>query len=506
MLEMQEIKLKKLNQDEFNEEFQEKIQLPLKMLYINNNDITFLGEFPRNKNITFLSITNNKKLKHISNSIENLENLTNLDISDNSLEKLPNITKLVNLRDLYIQESNITEIPNITQLIKLIRLKISSFSITKFPANFLPNIKYINIQYTNITEIPLQFYDLKNLEIFVPFDFVFSFKPQGWKIHQSNIPRKNVLKNENSPKKISPCLLDTWTYKKTYDVDTDLNVVFGYYNIHKFPDTISFEKKCRVINDLSPSKKWFSDIYSYYSSLSQGEQELIKSYTRGDDYILNNFYRNGIIDTVEKARKQNRIFFKNILLDILKELEYKNTLMIGKNNSILNEPFFSNKYGNLPKKKIFEILKKKKGLENFSDFFIGNIIVYSAYIFTRIFKDAPPLDRDILVFRGNETNLFIKQNKINSIGLLSTSNNPKIASGFIKTGYLWIIYVSKGTKCILPFNSMAKEESEVIFPHGTILELYDTCSIDKNIQKCEVELRENIIPLEYKKYLNVQNW
>lgn len=106
-------------------------------------------------------------------------------------------------------------------------------------------------------------------------------------------------------------------------------------------------------------------------------------------------------------------------------------------------------------------------------------------IINSIIANAPPLDKDIYVYRGVGSIDYIKPGEIvNSKGFLSTSSNIAVALNFAnrsaeklkkKEGTLFNILLPKGTRCLfMPMATTFSNESEILLSDNINL-FIDNC-------------------------------
>ena len=162
-----------------------EINLPnLKFLNLNDNDLTSIPEINL-INLKYLSIDHNQvthlqklntpKLKQLSlyynqltifPKIEQLINLTYLDLSQNRLIKLPKrVCRLINLKSLYLGNNQLIVLPSeIGQLTKLSSLSVLNNQLTTCPPEVgqLIQLRYLNLNENYLTVLPQE---IKNLHI-----------------------------------------------------------------------------------------------------------------------------------------------------------------------------------------------------------------------------------------------------------------------------------------------------------------------------------------------------
>lgn len=462
-----------------------------------------------------LKLVSLPRINKLPTELSNLHNLENLIIEDILLDEIPkSFSNLNKLDALTINNTNIKTIPIFPNLLNLNITVISNVKIA--------NIFSVENIFKNQSIIELKLYGINSFYIFNQLWENIDKLNKDIKIYYNNviyiIENNNMVMNPPTLGHVN-CLIQTWSTPIYISHKNFLNI-YKYYNIEGVNNRTQ-EEMCKTIEKYSPSKIWYNSIKKYYNSLNQKQINTLLDYTHNGDRIINTFYRNGLIYEISKFRDEykSEVIFKDIILKLLLELRDKDILTIN-GNTIISLMMENRKITynlNTNREIIDNLIKLAKSRDEsttffdfISDFFLGQIIVLAAKTITDIFINIPPLDKEILVFRGVKSNLFIKDKTIFSEGILSTSFSPLVAENFIDfEEYIKVIYVDKGTRCIPLFLSKYFE-NEVIFPHGSKLTLYD-CRIEKNsygnnINLCEIELRENIVEIDPIKFLNVKNW
>ncbi|KAL7019876.1 hypothetical protein ACKWTF_011282 [Chironomus riparius] len=147
----------------------------LQTLILNNNPLELfqLRQLPSLQNLEVLQMRNTQRnLLNFPTSLDNLNNLVELDISENNLPKIPEVVfNLINLKRLNVSENEIKEIsPKIEALQKLETLNLSRNELTTLPNTLCKLSKlrklYINENSLNFDGIPSGIGKLGSLEIF----------------------------------------------------------------------------------------------------------------------------------------------------------------------------------------------------------------------------------------------------------------------------------------------------------------------------------------------------
>ncbi len=301
----------------------------------------------------------------------------------------------------------------------------------------------------------------------------------------------------------------------------ELGEVFSFYNIEGKSRNISMQEKCDVIKKFSPSKQWRRKLEDYMSVLPEIEKKAVESYTRVGDRVLNEFYRRGLAPAIALVRKWGLFPFDFIFLDFLNFLRDNDTLSVGGHGVLLKNDLVrgdstQEKIRSLERDNLMVSDDKHNGplVEVLSDFSLAYCILASAQYLINIFKKIPPLNKDVLLFRGIGVDLFEKEKRFKTLGFSSTSNNPLVALSFTKDAYILRLFVPKGVRCIPIFGlvSQADEyvggESEMLFPPGTILALEGCVGESegaalrdelKGATLCDVKVTENIEDLDCQK-------
>jgi Leucine-rich repeat (LRR) protein len=120
-------------------------------------------------NLTTLQITKNYGLKNVVFEKYKLQNLTNLNLSNNKMANVPeSIDNLINLQVLFLSENNIVDVgEEIFNLAKLTKLDLSKNKIKKISDSIgnLQSLKELSLSKNkNLKKIPLSMSNLKQIE------------------------------------------------------------------------------------------------------------------------------------------------------------------------------------------------------------------------------------------------------------------------------------------------------------------------------------------------------
>lgn len=188
---------------------------------------------------------------------------------------------------------------------------------------------------------------------------------------------------------------------------------------------------------LYPTPQWNIEIKDYIEDLPEYKQNIIYFYQYKGDNVMNQFIRNNL--DINLARKQ-----------------------------IYTDGNFMTSYF---EEKGIEIERiNHQNIEKYSDEEILNIIKEMIAELDDIIKNAPPLDKNIVVFRGQQTLHHHEQYKIyETMGFLSTSMHVDIAKRFAgDNGFVYHIIIPKGvcglSLSLINYLSRFISEKEILFP------------------------------------------
>jgi len=229
--------------------------------------------------------------------------------------------------------------------------------------------------------------------------------------------------------------------------------------------TINRDYFCKKFVEIFPSESWIRKQINYYNKLSLENRYIILAYGQYADIDLNKYLRTGLI-TRERILVPGKYYTKNGFTYTTSEPENMNSAW--KTVEIKNPT----KYDPDPHCPADVCIHK--------DFNPDSEIIYSytmeeyAKRLNSIITMAPPLDKDIVVFRGTEGKVFPKLGMYEVKGALSTSWSSLVAQEFAKEKYLNRILVPKGSTCLwMPIFKPAFKEHEILFPHGSLYYVTD---------------------------------
>ncbi|ORX77341.1 L domain-like protein [Anaeromyces robustus] len=137
----------------------------LEKLDLRNNS---LKELPRIENLINLQelILSQNSLSKVPSGIEQLNKLQRLDLSSNNINEFPEIEKLINLQELKLNNNGFSSVPSgIEQLIKLQILDLSNNRIKKFPEiGKLTNLQELKLNNNGFNNVPSGIEQLNKLQ------------------------------------------------------------------------------------------------------------------------------------------------------------------------------------------------------------------------------------------------------------------------------------------------------------------------------------------------------
>ena len=138
-------------------------------LDLSNNRQSILPESIGNlSNLTDLDLSNNR-LQFLPSSIVNLKKLKNLDLRSNCLTTLPEaIGQLTSLKELEIWNNKITSLPDSLgdcSFLKVIKAQMNELSTVPATLSNLKELRVLDVSDNHITNIPEELAQLKNLKL-----------------------------------------------------------------------------------------------------------------------------------------------------------------------------------------------------------------------------------------------------------------------------------------------------------------------------------------------------
>ena len=224
---------------------------------------------------------------------------------------------------------------------------------------------------------------------------------------------------------------------------------------------------CKDLENELPSQNWLNKQRNYFNTLSETEQNYLKFYGTGAGYsLLNSFIRNGFQLIFTKGNKKS-----------LKE----------------NNPYFIETFNTFT----------KNGGKDYHNYFIH---YYNSI--QKCILNSPVLDKDIVLYRGQNGDDFfkgLKNNLYQNIGIMSCTPRSYIAARFAVSHNLFIegtpfisrIIIPKGYRCLLNFDNEHTKYIylfEFILPDNTLFYVNKFDSDKQYIDK----LNKNTIPLNIK--------
>jgi len=233
-----------------------------------------------------------------------------------------------------------------------------------------------------------------------------------------------IFNNFYKPEKVKKCI--------TFNQNDILNYIYFYI------------KKGKVVKDKKFNKKIFPKNIFYFLNIECESVEIyyniVKSIRPTDEWMEN------IQEYIESD------LFGEIFLEYYTKTRY----YIAMNKILELGTIPEDKKENI--KKILNRRKTKKAIEKAQ---------YYANQFNNLFEKSPPLDKDIIVFRGIKK-IYDVMNNFKSKMIISTSIEYSVAENF-NDKYIQIILIPKSSKCLYT-NIM--DEYEIILPSNTYFEYY----------------------------------
>jgi len=205
-----------------------------------------------------------------------------------------------------------------------------------------------------------------------------------------------------------------------------------------------------------PSFNFILEQQIYIQNLTPIQQELVSFYSHNGDVLTNAYLRKGLdLNDAKTVLQRNFDIIKNYL-------KFKNINVI-----------------------------QIRALSNTEIYSLLSEII--SIIKTTIQK-APKLDKNIVVYRGVENVIKRKDNKYETLGLLSTTINYYNSRDFGK--YIFHIIIPKGVSCLWmsPLSQYPVEE-ELLFPYNLCFNIihkineFETIISYKNDSGCPIEYR-----------------
>ena len=199
-----------------------------------------------------------------------------LDIADLNLDRLPiEFSYLDQLTDLNLQYNNLTILPLLFgNLNKLVKLDLSGNKLKDLPESFkyLDTLTYLDLDYNNFEDLPLIIGELKNLVIL-------NVASNDLTVLPYNIVELNKLTylNISLNKDFEQLPNDIGNLKKLENLDV------SYTNISKLPDSMTELNKLENLNTsatnlVAQGHRWRgSDVMNYLKRIGQSRPEINRS-------------------------------------------------------------------------------------------------------------------------------------------------------------------------------------------------------------------------------------
>jgi len=242
----------------------------------------------------------------------------------------------------------------------------------------------------------------------------------------------------------------TCTYKNWRETD-NYNQSIGRYDASFIDDSITINTDelivCDLLNKYKPNKKWINDQKIYFNNLRKSVQGSFNIYS-GDGYTpFNELTRN--IDNISDKNlltglpsKKLFEFYGEVMAEILTDNDIiPGTVTMKKFKSF--SAFLTEMYEHIQLKSLRKAYK------------------YLIMVINETILNAPPINKDIYVFRGLTDIKYINENMIKS-----TSINPHIATKFLNGNVengIFMITVQNNTPCLM-ISEWNPEEGEILLP------------------------------------------
>jgi len=219
----------------------------------------------------------------------------------------------------------------------------------------------------------------------------------------------------------------------------------GYDLYDKSGELLSDKKLCSLINSTKPTKKWLNQQRKYINNLNKNNRELVHYYTFHGNNVINATLRGNYREAYKAFREDE---------DPVVPMKYIGKL-VRKNYDDEDKDYDADQDEDFPK--IIDGLKRL------------------SYDLNEIILSAPVLDKDIVVYRGVDSDKFINKK---STGITSTSLWIETAMIYPEplpgrngvNGYLLFISIPKGFPCLFlgwDDHSQFTWEKEILLPVGT---------------------------------------
>lgn len=234
-----------------------------------------------------------------------------------------------------------------------------------------------------------------------------------------------------------------------------------------YVNSMSDAQKCDLIRQHSWDTEWLERVQVYFRGLKDRATLVVTHYTHQGDRLVNMWLRGNNAGVIELLRSYDTFPFAPLAWRLLERTgEPWETY-------ITDPPMEEGSDGNMQvdRDTIFaDIVRHPEAMKaKMTDEFLLMVVAEAARILEETIKNAPALTRDVLLFRGVQTDMFQNAKTLEARGFVSTSNSGVIASEFAgKGGFVWRIHVPFGTHCLPIFQSRYDELEAILLP-GTVL-------------------------------------
>lgn len=244
------------------------------------------------------------------------------------------------------------------------------------------------------------------------------------------------------------------------------------------------KRLCDLINQFGPSETWLNQQQKYIKGLTKVEKDGLFSYSSKGDALINEYIR--------KSNQNDTVSLDNILGYLIKKMQDNYQFVF---DQLMAEALSENDV--TPENHLFSmgmykgtpVVAKNINLGYFTKEAGHRAIKHVINRLTNIILDAPPLDKDIVVYRGVLNTDYLKMGSTVPIsGFFSTSFNYKVALEFAlnaerqrsdRQGSVLAILVPAGTRGLAAGVGTTKfvSEAEFLLPPNINL-ILEECTRD----------------------------
>lgn len=224
---------------------------------------------------------------------------------------------------------------------------------------------------------------------------------------------------------------------------------------------LSYAQRCGIIQQHSWDKDWMKNALEYFHNLSAKQRMALIDYTHRGDRLVNLWLRGDTDAVVLVMRGYDSFPFSKIARRLLeKNKETMETFLISGNKPLDHDLTIF----------YWLSLRPNAAKEKLTDEFLVMVVAEAARLLVKAIRNAPPLTKDVLLFRGVKTYMFEHGSTLVARGFVSTTTSGVVASDFAeKGGFVLRIHAPKGTHCLPIFESNYDDEFEVMLLPGSVL-------------------------------------